>query len=287
MGLQLKIPEVLFSDSDLPRIYSETILTDGSILLIDPSHPHNPYTGGGSGKIPNIAESKAMSLVSGSTDVEGRNITMTGTTGLVERTSKGGIHAIITENDLSGVVAYEINLPDNVRDYMHAKINTNKFYISLWHNVTRSNPDSVRKNFSGLTHNDLNYLWVFDVKGDLPALGSEKRIGSHQTGTGGVLGSVYRSIGVNGPTIGWGSFGTPNGKSIFRVGDNTGWNKGSGYTGDYPSQIFYRAYIEDLTVSGRTYEEVDAIDYDLYQKEVLTAGGRYYGDTFTSPSTLP
>lgn len=53
------------------------------------------------------------------------------------------------------------------------------------------------------------------------------------------------------------------------------------------SSIFYRAYIEDLTVSGRTYAEVDAIDYALYTKEVLTPGGRYYGDTYTDPATIP
>lgn len=48
-----------------------------------------------------------------------------------------------------------------------------------------------------------------------------------------------------------------------------------------------RAYVEDLTVSGRTYAEVDAIDHALYTKEVLTPGSRYYGDTFTDPATIP
>jgi hypothetical protein len=42
-----------------------------------------------------------------------------------------------------------------------------------------------------------------------------------------------------------------------------------------------------LTVSGRTYAEVDAIDHALYTREVLTPGGRYYGDTYTDPATLP
>jgi hypothetical protein len=41
------------------------------------------------------------------------------------------------------------------------------------------------------------------------------------------------------------------------------------------------------TVSGRTYEQVAAIDQALYTKEVLTAGGRYYGDTYTNPTTIP
>ena len=53
-----------------------------------------------------------------------------------------------------------------------------------------------------------------------------------------------------------------------------------------PSRAVYRMYIEDLTVSGRTYAQVDAIDYAQFTKDVLTVGGRYYGDTYTDPTTL-
>ncbi|MCB4842518.1 hypothetical protein LHV18_18025, partial [Providencia rettgeri] len=51
-----------------------------------------------------------------------------------------------------------------------------------------------------------------------------------------------------------------------------------------PAWIFYRAYIEDLTVSGRTWDEVNAIDKAMYEKEVISVGGRYFGDTFTAPA---
>jgi hypothetical protein len=43
----------------------------------------------------------------------------------------------------------------------------------------------------------------------------------------------------------------------------------------------YRLYIENLTVSGRTWAEVDAIDYALYQA-AFGAGGRFADDTFTA-----
>jgi hypothetical protein len=48
-----------------------------------------------------------------------------------------------------------------------------------------------------------------------------------------------------------------------------------------PSFILYRFYLEDLTVSGRSYAEVDAIDYALWQTD-FGAGGRFAGDTFTA-----
>lgn len=52
------------------------------------------------------------------------------------------------------------------------------------------------------------------------------------------------------------------------------------------SRIIYRARIEDLTVSGRTYEEVEAIDFALYTA-AFAVGGKFYGDTYTDPTTFP
>jgi hypothetical protein len=48
-------------------------------------------------------------------------------------------------------------------------------------------------------------------------------------------------------------------------------------------RVLYRAYIEDLTVSGRTYAQVQALDYALWQA-AFAPGGRYAGDTFTPPA---
>jgi hypothetical protein len=61
---------------------------------------------------------------------------------------------------------------------------------------------------------------------------------------------------------------------------------GSALTNQCPSDIFYRGYCEDLTVSGRTYADVDALDKALWDA-AFAAGGRFAGDTFTAPSTFP
>ena len=288
MGLQIKIPNLSFTDLTLPTLYVEPMLTNGSLFLIDPTHPYNVYTGNLNNTqiMPNIAEPQALALVAGNTGANIYNPNMAVPNINVERTAKGGIHAIISQTAVVSTV-FDINLPDNIRDYMLTNINTHSFYTSLWHMVTRAEVASVRRNFGGYTHNDANYLWVFDAQGDLPAVASTQRIGAHQTAPGTANGPIYRSIGVNGPTNGYGTINTPDGKSIFGVGNNSGWYAGAGNTGASPSHIFYRAYIEDLTVSGRTYAQVDAIDYALYQKEIMNVGGRYYGDTFTDPVTLP
>lgn len=53
-----------------------------------------------------------------------------------------------------------------------------------------------------------------------------------------------------------------------------------------PSIVVYRAFVEDLTVSGRSFEEAAAIDREEFVDQVLTVGGRYYGDTYESPAVV-
>jgi hypothetical protein len=61
-----------------------------------------------------------------------------------------------------------------------------------------------------------------------------------------------------------------------------GFGTGSEF-GKLGAMIFYGFYMEDLTVSGRTYAQVDALVKAKYTKEVKTAGGRYFGDTYSAP----
>lgn len=51
------------------------------------------------------------------------------------------------------------------------------------------------------------------------------------------------------------------------------------------SWAFYRSYLEDLSVSGRSYSEVAAIDSVEYAR-AFAVGGRYGADTYTDPATI-
>jgi hypothetical protein len=53
-----------------------------------------------------------------------------------------------------------------------------------------------------------------------------------------------------------------------------------------PSGVLYRVYLEDFTVSGRTYSEVEAADLAEFAT-AFGVGGRYAGDTHTAVSALP
>lgn len=61
-----------------------------------------------------------------------------------------------------------------------------------------------------------------------------------------------------------------------------GWATGSSGWG----MVHYLAGMEDLTVSGRAWTDVLNAVEAWRQSELLTAGGRYYGDTWTAPATL-
>lgn len=52
-----------------------------------------------------------------------------------------------------------------------------------------------------------------------------------------------------------------------------------------PSYILYRIYIEDLSLSGRTYDQVRAIDEAEHTK-AFGVGGRFHGDTWSDPATI-
>lgn len=52
-----------------------------------------------------------------------------------------------------------------------------------------------------------------------------------------------------------------------------------------PSYVLYRVYIEDLSLSGRTYEQVKSID-DAEHAKAFGIGGRFHGDTWSNPATL-
>lgn len=280
MTLQLKIPGTSFNNSSLPSLVTEDILCKGSLLLVDANHPWNqqPRTQT-TGVFDNLAP--AASAIIGSKDIDASSYNAGGAGKMIlERTKRGGIHAVVSTDVVNnGGRAYYIRPSQAINDYLTAN-QDHSYYFSLWNNVTRPEK-STRVPFAGLTNLDNNYLYVFDNQGDLP--NTNKIIDSFASSNGQVVGTGFHAIAVSGATIGWGSINNFDG-GIFTVGANSNWSAKA--VGPFPGQIFYRAYIEDLTVSERTYAEVEALDYANYIKEVVSVNGRYYDDVYTDPAVI-
>lgn len=304
-----------FTDEDLPVLRNDPILADGSLVLVEPGHPLAPITtvpaAGATLNLENIAREEGAVLL-GATAAEMRSVltraaTLTGSAGTLELSGKGGLHAIISQAASSANNGATIDLPTKLKDYLVAHPN-NDYFLSLWGRVTRALAGGLsgasgalerKAQILNTTNVGVNYLAAMidstSVSGTYPdtngATGSLQLLGRRGIGGNLTAGTAFlRNIGVNDWTGTSGNPGDPpvvgnieaRAANMGPVGSFTGSRQANAHT----SWVFYRFYIEDLTVSGRTYAAVDALDQAEYVKQVSTSGGRYNGDTYTAPSTI-
>lgn len=290
-GLKIVIP-VSFTDDTLEVLKDDPILTNGSLVLIDPTSLADPLPSGvplNGATIPNIAKKEAAELLgltqSDATLLSTYNVGagwVEGTTGKQERTSTGGIHVIPSRT--SGGASnqgVDIRLPTAVTNYIIANP-THDYYISLWRHLTRTTGSGTFPVNFGIGGTSSNSLFLYQgaatpVSGDARRLGGRNVDGSASNTTGKAL----HSIGIRGVV---GTLTSTTSGAIWGLAQS----RNNGTLASLPAFALYRVYVEDLTVSGRTYAEVDAISLSTYTTEVLTTGGRYFGDTIpTDPATIP
>lgn len=53
-----------------------------------------------------------------------------------------------------------------------------------------------------------------------------------------------------------------------------------------PSWVFYRSVLINVTATGEDRREIHALNYMDFVRLVASTGGRYFGDTYTAPTTL-
>lgn len=300
MGKLLRLHGVSITDITAPKIITrDKIESSGSLMLFDGSHEFGVFAGLPivDALVPNALSSLSKALTGGvgaDNDFKVKMARPNSAQFKSERTPKGGIHGIVTQGG-SQVAAESYNLegPKAVSDYILAHP-THQYYFSMWSLITRAGLASAAAqspfhftNGLGATTNHL-----FHMQGGVPSPGyasvpSFRGVKAAPTYTDHTGASIvapmkrFGSIGVQGFV---GNAPGPSDRIQLGVGSFGGWN--SLNYNVCPSRIIYRAYAEDLTVSGRTYAEVEALDYALFL-EAFAPGGKFYGDTFTSPATLP
>lgn len=300
-GLDIKIPYTGDPDSTLPYAGDyDKLETVGSLALLELAHTASPFTGVpqagdviqnilwnqlsaarvAGGLAASTAATSAFTRSTGNGSTGGGNDSSGKTKS--ERTTKGGLHGIISQsactNSSDQVVV--IRGGTDLTSYLTA-FPAHSYYVSIWDRLTRtaltSEPAESQIPFGVTTAAYLYAMRSATIVGG--GLGTSQVPAAPAT-----LGNRFRAAGI---TAGTGS-GTVS-TYPFAVGPSgpyysTGTNS---YTNKAASRVLYRWYLEDLTVSGRTYAEVLAADYALYQ-QAFGVGGRYYGDTIpTDPSTIP
>lgn len=274
----------------------DPIMSSGSIILVDPSHPSTSWSSGvpsADASLPNIASAQAVALIGGSPDVTPKwtvGTLQSSANSIFERSDRGGLHGIVSQTTAGmgtnpaemGRGAY-IAMPQSIMDYLSAN-SSHSYFSSIWTNVTRvsgeTNPGSGPIiDGAGGSDPSVTYLYYRKVNLARPVGGAT--LGRREAANPDVLGTAIRNVGSVGKT----------GSAALTIGSIAQWGKvAANVNGTYirmPSFIFYRFYLEDLTVSGRSYATVDSIDNQQYTTHVTTTGGRYYQDTTpTSPNAL-
>lgn len=326
MGRKIVLTGTKLTDLTAPRLKRyDPIEAAGSLMLIEPAHPVRPWSAGlpadasvltnavdtiGAAVIGQPASAVRPSLV--------RPASFTGSAGLLERTGKGALHGITSQAgsaiaDGGAGIAIPTAVTKYILDnYLH------QFYFSMWGRITRV-PTSVATGLVGIAAGSQQsnacefYLgarsdgaWTFrpstpgspSYLGDTRspstsgagnfrvALGAKDFYGREITGLPATGNATPQSGARATSAVAFGALGyTPSVGADGAVGVNRALPNTSNKD-TTASWVLYRFYLEDLTVSGRTFAQVEALDAAMYA-EALGAGGRYSGDTFTNPSTIP
>lgn len=242
------------------------------------------YVGTGTSTAQTVASTTLTATAGDATNLSGTHA-ITGDAANIfarERTPKGGYHVAITQTNQTASNGVYIEMKPALEALFATLVSLgHAFYFSMWETVTR--PAVAGAQFS--PQNAYTTRGVSATGNNLSILGYDAgttgptgavRIGYSES-AGNVVGNRFRAVGASGVT------GAPVGMASFPfvVGNPLAWGSAA-YANKSASRVLYRTYVEDLTVSGRTYGQVLALDRGLFDAS-FGAGGRYAGDTYTAP----
>lgn len=286
--------------------FDPVIASTGALLLVDYAHPQDPVTYNNAALVdgiafPNLAYDRFKALYPAAVEASSA-VNLTRGAGAVsphaaiERTAKGGVHlAFCTENAGDVTRSARLVIGSSIRAYLAAN-SGHSYFFSIWGRVTREAQHArwttgAIPPLAAIPAADASLASFYTRASSWPSSGTTvlpdppRKVGHRQHGALGADSSTATGATDTGPllsNVGVSSMASSTVASAYIARGGSDWD----FLGAFPSMVSYRAYIEDLTVSGRTYGQVDALDWAAYQAEVLTAGGRYFGDTFTAPTTL-
>lgn len=215
----------------------------------------------------------------------------------MERTSLGGLHMMaskVNNNVFSQALSIWADYAASPVGSYLAVNHRHSFYISRWEKVTRASevapcPPKMVLNATSTSNFDMVMLGGSGANYEYPWTVHSNYLGVYDSADPNTVGNtLMRAIGNTT------NAGTLSDTSMANKGFYAGvlgcapgaWANNTSYGNKSGSSVLYRAYVEDLTVSGRTFAQVLAADQAMYA-QAFGVGGRYYGDTVPSvPATV-
>jgi hypothetical protein len=264
----------------------------GALLLLDPTHPYAAWSAGvpATGEpLVNIA-AKQSNALTGVTTTTGATLATADPDAKItlERSGRGGLHGIVDQTAAIGNGVYSrLDIDPAIATYMGANPG-NSYYISRISSTTRRTAGAG----GGTPVFDLivaenTAIYLIDFYGDTAKTDSYPAADLGSTGFGATAGLPALGAPKREAAAAAGFTGTPTSPSAVAALAHI-WGSSAPVTASvgflHPSSILYRIYIEDLTVSGRTYGEVAALEAAEFAALCTDSSGRYYGDTYTAPN---
>lgn len=268
MGLDFRITGANITDPKFPVLRDEEELTPGSLMLIDMTHSLNaagvPVNGG---TVYNVAWREAAAIL-GSGDASSLSMgfvnTFTSAEGVFERTSKGALHGVVSRTAQNSHTSW-IVMPEAIKARLVA-------------NPTREMALFVSGQVTRVANNNANMVDI-EIANNVSAAVNYLINASFANS----LGLQHLSFDIAAWT------GTPNATVASNIAAAACWGNAPAYNGLNPndgrSYVLYRWHLIDVALSGKTYAQL-AADNVTIRNKLFGAGGRYYGDTWTSPDTL-
>lgn len=298
MGLMIR-SNVEITDQNAPviKVYDK-ILKKGSLVLFDVANQMGNWNSGvpsDGAYITNLARDFIGALITASNEnsyngIISKSANLFTTKARFERTARGGLHGIVSQvQTINANEGFGLSLPAAAKQYI---VNNpgHSYFISVWKRQTRSikglDPVADRNpafmSIAAYPGPDVNYLAIFSKNG----INMANRIGFRGTGAESDQVNDWKGV-FNCAGTGWSGTPAPDVGSVHAYATEFARpaNGNSTITG-HPSFVFYRFYMEDLTVSGRSYSEVDALDQSMFDDAFNGVSGRYRGDSFSSPDSV-
>lgn len=266
-------------------------ISSGTILLIEPARD-------GPDGIPSSLRNYARDEFLESSGIDVPSITCVDTLSavagcLVERTSKGGIHGVVATDAFgshSGRFRFAAVTPTTVLQYIVDNPD-HSYYFGMIGRVTRNAATSANTvGLGGIAPIDGEDQSTTSVIGVAQAVSNQNILGRPATTNNYFINRrtvpgdgvpYFCDSAVSGhqvPNVE--TFSTARAE-FFTMGERSASSTASGH----PSHIVYSCWLEDLTVSGRSYSEASAEGLAVFN-ERFAQGGRYDGDTWTPPEDV-
>jgi len=304
MGQKIVLTDA-FTDLTLPKIYPDPGISAGTLFLFDGAHSQGAFSSlANAGVVPNVARDVAAGILGVAASACDGDILFSQenvNTIKVERTPKLGVHVISSQTaQTASTNRWGVTMPLALRQWMYDHSEDHGFYASIIKRPTRAEGavtttvDSSPASFTGSPPSS-NYAYHMQNASPKPDTGA-KFIGRYFTPSPLTVGqNSLLAIGVIGFT-GTRPGSVPAASTAIIIG--SGSIGGFGAINANPSDVLYRAKIEDLTLTKRANGGLGGTLAEEYAAAVAQdqadfaamfgVGGKFYGDTLpTNPASFP